>query len=271
MAKGKYYIKLYHQRLLTSTIGWKDEEFGAYLKLLIYQFDKGSIPADLPSICRIAPSAKKHWPLLSQKFITAPGGLINEVMNDVRNDTLEKRSKRECQKSENSAGAHLKTDRLSDSETETKPNGSEKETHTHVSLCISDSALKDGGVGEELIVPAMVKQFKEENPKYFIHGVDDFPAVKELAEKINAWQGLEGDFLSNQKEICRRWGELIVWIKADKHFVKYSLSQINKHFQSIIQSVSNGTYSTATGKTGNRKSEGFEQLSGILRKEITSE
>lgn len=269
MAKGKYYIKLYHQRLLTSTIGWKDEEFGAYLKLLIYQFDKGSIPADLPSICRIAPSAKKHWPLLSQKFITAPGGLINEVMNDVRNDTLGVR--KENAKNGKLGGRPSKNRPVSDSKTEIKPNGSEKETHTHVSLCISDSALKDRGVGEELIVPAMVKQFKEENPKYFIHGVDDFPAVKELAEKINAWQGLEGDFLSNQKEICRRWGELIVWIKADKHFVKYSLSQINKHFQSIIQSVSNGTYSTATGKTGNRKSEGFEQLSGILRKEITSE
>lgn len=84
MAKGDFYFPLYYQRLLTSTIGWTDEELGCYLRLLIHQFDKGSIPSDMKEICRIAPSAKKHWKLLSTKFKDdGAGGLVNEVMLEV--------------------------------------------------------------------------------------------------------------------------------------------------------------------------------------------
>jgi uncharacterized protein YdaU (DUF1376 family) len=87
MPKGDYYFKLYYQRLLTSTVGWKDDEFGAYMRLLIYQFDKGSIPSEINQIARIAPSAKKHWPLLSQKFVPdGNGGLVNKVMDEVSNE-----------------------------------------------------------------------------------------------------------------------------------------------------------------------------------------
>jgi uncharacterized protein YdaU (DUF1376 family) len=90
MPKGDYYFTLYYQRLLTSTVGWKDSELGAYLRLLIYQFDKGSIPSDLSSIARIAPSAKKHWPLLSTKFVDdGSGRLVNKFMQEVRNERIE--------------------------------------------------------------------------------------------------------------------------------------------------------------------------------------
>jgi hypothetical protein len=50
MAKGDYYFPLYYTRLLSSTIGWKDDAFGAYLRLLIYQFDNGSIPVDIEEL-----------------------------------------------------------------------------------------------------------------------------------------------------------------------------------------------------------------------------
>jgi hypothetical protein len=94
MPKGDYYFTLYYQRLLTSTVGWKDSELGAYLRLLIYQFDKGSIPSDLSSIARIAPSAKKHWPLLSTKFVDdGNGGLINRFMEEVRGDVNAKKER----------------------------------------------------------------------------------------------------------------------------------------------------------------------------------
>lgn len=87
MAKGDYYFPFFYQRFLTSTQGWKDEEIGCYLRLLVYQFDKGSLPSDLQQLARIAPSVKKHWSLLKGKFIdNGKGGLVNEVMDDVRNE-----------------------------------------------------------------------------------------------------------------------------------------------------------------------------------------
>lgn len=85
MAKADYYFPLYYKRLLTSTIGWKDDEFGAYVRLLIHQFDNGAIPSEMNELKRISPSIQKHWPLIKKKFKdNGNGGLVNEVMNDVR-------------------------------------------------------------------------------------------------------------------------------------------------------------------------------------------
>lgn len=128
MAKKDYFMPLYYQRLLTSTIGWKDEEFGAFLKLLIYQFDRGSIPSDLNAISRIAPSARKCWPLLSQKFVAdSEGNLKNEVMDQIRK-SREVRSQINSRNGEmgaskrwqNDGKRHSETDGESDSETDTK-------------------------------------------------------------------------------------------------------------------------------------------------------
>jgi|GEM_PF-2759276 len=84
MAKGDFYFPLYYKRLLSSTVGWSDAEFGCYLKLLIHQFDNGSIPEDLSELARIAPTVKKHWKLIGPKFKSnGNGGLINEVMDDI--------------------------------------------------------------------------------------------------------------------------------------------------------------------------------------------
>lgn len=59
MAKGDYYFPLYYKKLLTSTIGWKDDEFGAYVRLLIHQFDKGKLPGDIKELSLLCTSIKK--------------------------------------------------------------------------------------------------------------------------------------------------------------------------------------------------------------------
>lgn len=92
MAKGDYYFPLFYKRLLTSTIGWTDDEFGCYLRLLIYQFDNGAIPSDLEQLKRISPSVKKHWKLISGKFKdNGSGGLVNEVMDEVYHKVQKKK------------------------------------------------------------------------------------------------------------------------------------------------------------------------------------
>jgi hypothetical protein len=128
MAKGDYYFPLYYRRLLTSTIGWKDDEFGAYMRLLIFQFDNGSIPSNLNELARIAPSVRKHWPLLSKKFKDDGNGrLINEVMDEVHQDIQKKKEKN----AENGKkGGRRKNPPLS----ERLPNGSKNETQTEAIL-----------------------------------------------------------------------------------------------------------------------------------------
>lgn len=87
------------------------------------------------------------------------------------------------------------------------------------------------------IVPQMGIDFKEANPKYPFDQSVDFPSLLSIAEKILRWEKLEGGVSKNRAIILTRWGEMISHIKSDSFLSKYSITQINKHFQSIIQSI----------------------------------
>lgn len=84
MAKNPI-LPLYYNDINSSTEHWSDEEFGAYMRLLIHQWDKGSIPEDATRLKRIAATAKKHWKLLKEKFIKGEDGLLrNARMEEIR-------------------------------------------------------------------------------------------------------------------------------------------------------------------------------------------
>ena len=118
MAKGDYYFPLYYKRLLASTIGWTDAEFGTYLRLLIHQFDNGFIPEDLQKLSRISPGVKRNWPTLSDKFISiGDGKLINPVMDEIYHEIQGKKLKNSAN---GKKGGRPVKNRI---ETESKPNG----------------------------------------------------------------------------------------------------------------------------------------------------
>lgn len=105
----------------------------------------------------------------------------------------------------------------------------------------------DFGKSENLLhsdspIGGMVRQFTDQNEGYFLDAEKDFAALREVSEKIHKWLKLPGRYDNPENEDCirLRWGELIIHVKADSHFAKYSLQQINKHFSSIAQSFSNG-------------------------------
>ncbi len=85
MAKGDFFFPFMYQRFYTSTRGWTEEQEGAYLRLLTYQFDQGSIPNDMKLIKKISPKAVKYWSFFSSKFIqNSEGNFINPVMAELR-------------------------------------------------------------------------------------------------------------------------------------------------------------------------------------------
>jgi uncharacterized protein YdaU (DUF1376 family) len=94
MAKGDYYFPLFYQRFYSSTQGWTEEQEGAYLRLLTYQFDKGSIPNDIKIIKKISQKAAKNWSFFQSKFVqNSEGNLINPVMDEIRQKIQEKKDK----------------------------------------------------------------------------------------------------------------------------------------------------------------------------------
>lgn len=140
--KNEQWFKFYYLRILGSCKGWTDDEFGAYVKLLIHQFDKGFIPNDEKEIKRIITSHKKNWLLLKQKFSEAePGKLMNDVMAVVREEFDEKKRRG---KETGSLGGRPKK------ETKTKPNGFENERDNTSSSSSNSGCLEDEeGSGEE--------------------------------------------------------------------------------------------------------------------------
>jgi uncharacterized protein YdaU (DUF1376 family) len=132
MAKGDYYFPLYYRRLLTSTIGWSDAEFGAYVRLLIHQFDNNNhIPDDMDELSLIAPSVKKNWKRLQKKFkANEDGNLFNEVMSDIFNDI---QGKKKINSENGAKGGRPKKAKAfkneNQNETDLKPNGFENKSH----------------------------------------------------------------------------------------------------------------------------------------------
>lgn len=98
------------------------------------------------------------------------------------------------------------------------------------------------------IVPDMLHDFVQQNQGYPVNQETDFPALREIGGKIVEWMKLPGDLThsKNLHTIRLRWGDLVTHVKAHSHFQTYSISQINKHFQSICQSFN-------TGKNGTHK------------------
>lgn len=96
MAKDPVF-PLYYNDIDRSTKTWTDEEFGAYMRLLMEQWDKGSLPNDYQRLTRIATSLDRNWSLLKDKFPAVDGVLKNPVLEAHR----EKRAKHKEKQREN--------------------------------------------------------------------------------------------------------------------------------------------------------------------------
>lgn len=107
-------------------------------------------------------------------------------------------------------------------------------------------------INPDAVVPNMAKAFQDANPEYPDDRDTDYPPLRELAKKILKDLGSGKDFadIKNRTDILHRWGELVAYIQTDSHLSKYSLTQINKHYQSVVQSFNNA------GKHGKAKQNG---------------
>lgn len=97
MASELPYMKLWVEAALrdAAEMGLTDEEFGAYWKLLLIAWRRGSIFADVAANARFLSSSpqrlKKLWPAFAHKWHpNGDGGLVNLKMEEVRTEALGK-------------------------------------------------------------------------------------------------------------------------------------------------------------------------------------
>ena len=130
---GDFYFKCYYQRLMASTSGWTDEEFGAYWRLLMSQFDKGGLPNNLDALNRIAFTAKQNWDILKSKFPVCDDGLLRNPVMAAEYDRSKTRKEKNRENGEKGGRP---------SKTQTKPNGSENQNQT---VIFSETETKANG------------------------------------------------------------------------------------------------------------------------------
>lgn len=94
------FMKLWVDDLLADLqeMGLTDEEFGAYMRLLLIAWQRGSIFADVKRNARWLTCSesrlKKLWPAFAHKWHPdGNGGLVNRRMEEVRAEALAKSSK----------------------------------------------------------------------------------------------------------------------------------------------------------------------------------
>jgi hypothetical protein len=75
MKRVKAWMPLYVSDFLLATIGWKADVVGHYIRLLLIQWDRGSIPADPSDWDVFSPSASEHSETLITKFPLCVDGL----------------------------------------------------------------------------------------------------------------------------------------------------------------------------------------------------
>lgn len=92
MAKDPVF-PLYYNDIDRSTKTWTDEEFGAYMRLLMDQWDKGFLPTDYQRLTRIATSLDRTWPMLKVKFVETDGVLKNLNLEVIREKIAKHREK----------------------------------------------------------------------------------------------------------------------------------------------------------------------------------
>lgn len=83
-----FILPLLHKEFSAATRDWTDAEVGAYTRLLIVQWDQGSIPEDITRLRKIADSIDQTKDLVLSKFkpCSDPGRLQNSTMELIREE-----------------------------------------------------------------------------------------------------------------------------------------------------------------------------------------
>jgi len=113
---------------------------------------------------------------------------------------------------------------------------------------------------EKFLIPEMQKIWKEVFPKSFTNS-NDYPFLKELAEKIHEWLQLQGGWIDNQNlaTICDKWRHILQKMVGDNFYQSYDIEKTNKYFKAIIQFYNGNTKSNNKGFGENNRKVGVSE------------
>lgn len=88
------WFPIYWQRFIIGTLDMSAEEIGAYILLLIHEWDKGFLPEDQQELKKISRLSYKKLTKVLQKFENINGKLYNGTLEIIRQEQTDKANRR---------------------------------------------------------------------------------------------------------------------------------------------------------------------------------
>jgi uncharacterized protein YdaU (DUF1376 family) len=227
MAKDPAFL-FYPGDWLGGTLGMSLEEKGAYLEILILQFNRGHMTSHI-----IGQVIGQLWGQIKHKFIQDEGGLwFNERLD------IEKKNRETFTAS--------RKNNLKGNNQYTKKTGHKD---GHMTSHMEDEDINENesinkGENEKLLIPKMFSIFKTHLPNYPGSKEKDFKHLLSIANFILEQSGNTGPPTKFVNEITEAWEPICLVIKKDNFYSQKSLSTISNHIQEILQNSLHGKPTT---------------------------
>lgn len=262
----------YPNDYLGGTTGMTLEEKGAYMELLIMQFNKGAFTMQQAKKL-LKDAFERLWEDLKEKFVEQDGRFFNERLEKERfrrHNFIAKQS----EVGKKGGRPKIKNEEISTeknpNETQIKPNPFQNQNPNETNK-ENENRIENITEAENifekseklLVVPEMLKVWKAQKPDYYDDQEKDFEPLHKIYSYLTKILKLPENILiqseKNKSDVCRRWGELSAYISNENFFKNYSLAQVERHFQSILQKKQNGS-----SKTNSKRSTRDQAASDFL-------
>ncbi|HMU69749.1 MAG TPA: hypothetical protein PKC38_07065 [Chitinophagales bacterium] len=233
-----FILPFFHKEFSSATRDWTDAEVGAYTRLLIFQWDQGSIPEDINRIRKIADSIDQTGAIVLPKFAKAEqdGRLQNLNMEKIRTERKIFRAKK-SESGKEGASKRWQTDGKHDGKSYSKHDGKHIAFNNEVEVEEEVKVIIEGEVKE--VVPEK-KRFSpptiDEATIFFSLNRPDHWSTDHMKNESlswfdhyssNGWK-VGGNKMRDWKAAARKW------IRNDYNFEK------NKNGNNIGYKKSNG-------------------------------
>jgi uncharacterized protein YdaU (DUF1376 family) len=249
---------------LGGTLGMTFEEKGAYMELLMLQFNRGHMTNDM-----IAQTVGQLFGQIQDKFIQDEQGLWfnarleyekNRRKKYVESRANNKSGENQHTKKEKKEAGHMTNHTKGHMENENlyidinKNNSSNISNISTNDIIINSNNLKSEKekkiekkekgeilkIEEKYLCPEMLKIFNSKVEKYISDPQRDFEPLISIATFFHGYLNLNTPITQLNAEILALWGSVSTYIAKDDFYAQKSLKTISNHIQEILNKTLNG-------------------------------
>ena len=225
MAKDPAFL-FYPNDWIGGTMGMTFEEKGAYIELLMMQFNRGHMTEHM-----IGLTIGQTFGRIKDKFIQDSDGLWYNERLDIEKEKRKsyvqsrfnnKKGTNQYKKKEGHMSNHM------------------EDVNVNKDIIVNNSEFEKKE-NEDMIVLEMMKVWNKYNPNYLTQDELDYSACLEMAYKIAKVKGWKKQTVlyEKQNDCVASWEKIVLFIRSDSFLKKLAVQNINNQFQMVIQKMTN--------------------------------